>query len=68
MLGSVLAGAALLRDKGRRNRVFGQARDLFAKLKAQASEMANTGTSANGASASGYGAYDDAGFGRSRTY
>lgn len=40
MLGSVLAGAAYLQDKGRRDRVFGQARGLIDRAKSRASEIA----------------------------
>lgn len=42
VLGGALAGAALLQDKGRRERVFGQARGIFDQLKARASELAST--------------------------
>jgi hypothetical protein len=39
VLGSVLAGAAYLQDKGRRERVFGKARGLIDQAKSRASEL-----------------------------
>lgn len=41
ILGSVLAGAAYLQNKGRRDKVFGQARDLMDKAKTRASDVAH---------------------------
>jgi hypothetical protein len=73
MLGGVLAGAAYLQDKGRRERLIGQARGLFDKAKARATELAGSHGSDNGVSSYGAGAtsrdaYGDSGIGSSRTY
>ncbi|HUQ03393.1 MAG TPA: hypothetical protein VM261_12910 [Kofleriaceae bacterium] len=40
MLGGVLAGAAYLKDKTRRDRVFGKARDMLDQAKTRASGIA----------------------------
>jgi hypothetical protein len=73
MLGGVIAGAAYLQDKGRRDRLFGQARGLFDKAKARASELASqtrhdNGVSQYGAGSTGRDAFGDSGISGSRTY
>lgn len=69
MLGGVLAGAAFLQNKQRRDRLFGQARDLFDKAKARTSDLAATSDREqnNTTSFGSQDRFDDNGIG-SRTY
>jgi hypothetical protein len=82
MLGGVLAGAAYLRNKDNRDRLFGRVRDMLDKAKTSASDLGESSTSSsssssqssrdndigsNYGSSSGYGGYDD-NIGRGRAY
>lgn len=63
MLGSVIAGAAYLRDKGRRDRLVGQARGVLDKAKTRATQIAGQ-IQSKGSESTGF----DSGVGKSANY
>ncbi|KAB2906872.1 MAG: hypothetical protein F9K40_05835 [Kofleriaceae bacterium] len=84
LLGSAVAGAVYLQDKSRRERLFGQARDLLDRAKTRASDVTqrierkaesmgatsrdNGVGSSLGTEAPGYGGIGGSGIGGSGTY